>query len=36
MSLRIPWKQAQIGLLEESLGFQTLERLTVRRWGTQR
>ncbi len=25
-----------IGLLVESLGFQTLERLTVRRWGTQR
>ena len=25
-----------IGLLVESLGFQTLERLTVRRWGVQR
>ena len=25
-----------IGLAVESLGFQTLERLTVRRWGTQR
>ena len=25
-----------IGLLVESLGFDTLERLTVRRWGTQR
>jgi NitT/TauT family transport system permease protein len=25
-----------IGLLVESLGFKTLERLTVRRWGQQR
>ena len=25
-----------IGLLVESLGFDTLERLTVRRWGMQR
>jgi NitT/TauT family transport system permease protein len=25
-----------IGLLVESLGFDTLERLTVRRWGVQR
>ena len=25
-----------IGLLVESLGFTTLERLTVRRWGQQR
>lgn len=25
-----------IGLLVETLGFHTLERLTVRKWGTQR
>ena len=25
-----------IGLLVENLGFDTLERLTVRRWGMQR
>ncbi len=25
-----------IGLLVESLGFDTLERITVRRWGAQR
>ena len=25
----------RIGLLVESLGFKTLERLTVRRWGQQ-
>ena len=31
-----PLEEIGIGLLVETLGFHTLERLTVRKWGVQR